>query len=168
MPFEDFGVDDRLFLRQTERCGASPFFVFLKLHTNRFVNQNVLMGVAQEAGFGVAEKDLDFSAVATRAKEVAAIWRDVEMAGMDAGRLVTNGHEFSRVLIDCKNGDSIVFQAVAGIEEFPVGTEVDVACSTGFCRVGNDRLQLLQTTVAIAENAYFSRHFANQIARRRG
>ena len=71
------------------------------------------MGVGEEACVGVSPEDLDFVAVAATAQEVSAVGRNVELAGMHCCGLVADAREQPRLVVDGKDGDALVFQAIA-------------------------------------------------------
>ena len=123
------------------------------------------MDVGEQTRFFVASENLNFVVVAAGAKQVATIRRDVEMARMATRRLIAHFGEFSRACIDGENGDSVGLEAIARIEEFPVGTQVNVSAATRPNAVGNDGLNLLEPTVAITEHADFPRQFADEIGK---
>ena len=123
------------------------------------------MDVGEQTRFFVASENLNFVVVAAGAKQVAAIRCDVEMARMATRRLIAHFREFSRAYIDGENGDSVGLEAIARIEEFPVGTQVNVAAATPLNAVGNDGLNLFEPTVAITEHADFSRQFTDEVGK---
>ena len=56
------------------------------------------------------------------ATDFSAVGRDVEVAGMDAGGLITYLCQGSIFGIHGKDGDAVFFQTVTGVEVFPIRT----------------------------------------------
>ena len=102
------------------------------------------MSIFQESGNFVSFVYLNDIAVAAGGKQVFTVGRDVEVAGMDAGGLITYLCQGPIFGIHGKDGDAVFFQTVAGVEVFPIRTEVDVCTSTGGYGVGCDSLYLFQ------------------------
>ena len=87
------------------------------------------MGVFQESGNFVSFIYLNDITVTAGGKQVFAIGRNVEVTGMDAGWLIPHLCQSPVFGVHGKDGDAVLFQPVAGIEVFPVRTEVDVCAS---------------------------------------
>ena len=109
------------------------------------------MSIFQESGNFVSFVYLNDIAVAAGGKQVFTVGRDVEVAGMDAGGLITYLCQGPIFGIHGKDGDAVFFQTVAGVEVFPIRTEVDVCTSTGGYGVGCDSLYLFQAAVVVTE-----------------
>ena len=121
------------------------------------------MSIFQESGNFVSFVYLNDIAVAAGGKQVFAVGRDVEVAGMDAGGLITYLCQGPIFRIHGKDGDAVFFQTVAGVEVFPIRTEVDVCTSTGGYGVGCDSLYLFQAAVVVTEGNDFAGQFGDEI-----
>ena len=64
-----------------------------------------------------------------------------------------------------KDGDAVFFQTVAGVEVFPIRTEVDVCTSTGGYGVGCDSLYLFQAAVVVTEGNDLTGQFGDEIGK---
>ena len=73
------------------------------------------MGVCEQSRPVVATEHLNGVAVTAAAQQVTSVWRDVEHAGMDCRGLVADASEQSGLVIHCKDGNAIVFQAIARV-----------------------------------------------------
>ena len=113
-----------------------------ELHADGHVYNDVLTGIPQQTGNFIAFVHLDDIAVAAGGKQVFAVRGDVELARMDAGKLVTHLGKCAILRIDGKDGDAVRLQTVAGIEVFTVGAEVDIRTATGSHSIGNNGLYL--------------------------
>ena len=71
------------------------------------------MGVGKESCVGIAQEDLDLVAVTTTAQQETTIGRDVELARMGGCGLVADAREQSRLAVDGKDGDALIFQTIA-------------------------------------------------------
>ena len=76
------------------------------------------MSIFQESGNFVSFVYLNDIAVAAGGKQVFTVGRDVEVAGMDAGGLITYLCQGPIFGIHGKDGDAVFFQTVAGVEVF--------------------------------------------------
>lgn len=94
----------------------------IELDADGVAEGDVLVGVGQESCGHVTAEDLDFVAVAAAAQQITAVGRDVELAGMGCRGLVADAGEQPGPAVDGKDGDALIPQAIARIEEFAVGT----------------------------------------------
>ena len=122
------------------------------------------MGVFQESGNFVSFIYLNDITVTAGGKQVFAIGRNVEVTGMDAGWLIPHLCQSPVFGVHGKDGDAVLFQPVAGIEVFPVRTEVDVCASAGGYGVGCNGLYLFQAAVIVAEGNDFAGQLGDEIA----
>ena len=83
-------------------------------------NLDVLPCVGQKAGLKVATEHLDHVAVAASHEHIQPVWSDGEVSRMDASVLISHISQETRGWILAEYGQSVPFQAVAGIKEFPV------------------------------------------------
>ena len=109
----------------------SPRLPSLELYTDNLADRDILMGVRQQTSLRMATEHLDLVAVTTGTEQESPIGCDVEMTGMDACRLIAGLREQSRTCIDAEDGDTVGLQAVAGIQESSVGTQMDISTSPG-------------------------------------
>ena len=123
------------------------------------------MSIFQESGNFVSFVYLNDIAVAAGGKQVFTVGRDVEVAGMDAGGLITYLCQGSIFGIHGKDGDAVLFQTVTGVEVFPIRTEVDVCTSTGGYGVGCDSLYLFQAAVVVTEGNDLTGQFGDEIGK---
>ena len=123
------------------------------------------MSIFQESGNFVSFVYLNDIAVAAGGKQVFTVGRDVEVAGMDAGGLITYLCQGPIFGIHGKDGDAVFFQTVAGVEVFPIRTEVDVCTSTGGYGVGCDSLYLFQAAVVVTEGNDLTGQFGDEIGK---
>ena len=84
---------------------------------------------------------------------------------MDAGGLITYLCQGPIFGIHGKDGDAVFFQTVAGVEVFPIRTEVDVCTSTGGYGVGCDGLYLFQAAVVVTEGNDLTGQFGDEIGK---
>ena len=86
-----------------------------ELYADWLAEQYVLVGVRQESCSVVTAEDLDLAAVATAAQQETPVGRDIEVARMDSRGLVADSGEHSGLLVDSKDGDTVIFQPIARI-----------------------------------------------------
>ena len=61
-----------------------------ELHTDRFTERDVLMGIGEKSCDVVTLEDLNLATVAAAAQQELAVGRDVELAGMGTSGLVSD------------------------------------------------------------------------------
>ena len=74
----------------------------------------------------VDAENLDDVAVAAGAEQETSIGRDVEIARVDARRLVAYLGQPARFFFNGEDGYSVIDQSVRGVEEMAVGRQMDV------------------------------------------
>ena len=126
----------------------------IELDADGFAEGDVLVGVGEKSCVLVAAEDLDLVAVAATAEQESAVGCDVEHAGMGSRELVTHAIEQPCLTIDGKDGDAIIFQTIAGIQESAIGAQVDIRSSACPHVVRNDFLKLFQFALLVAENCH--------------
>ena len=84
------------------------------------------MSVCEKSCRMITLEYLNLVAVAATAQQETAIGRDVELTGMNGCGLVADACEQSCLAVDGKDGDTIIFQAVARIEKSAVGTQMNI------------------------------------------
>ena len=121
------------------------------------------MGIRQQAVLGIALIHLNHVAVPAGCQQVFAVGRDVEVARMDACRLVAHGYQCA-VRLHGENGNAVFLQPVAGVEEAAVGAQVYVGAAPCRSLVGHDALLLLQLAIGgVAEYGDFAGQFADEV-----
>ena len=83
-------------------------------------NLDVFPGVGQKAGLKVAMEHLDHIAVTASHEYIQPVWSDGEVPRMDASVLISHISQETRGWILAEYRQSIPFQTIAGIKEFPV------------------------------------------------
>lgn len=115
-----------------------------ELDANRLVYYDVLPGICQLSGFGIAFEHLYDVAVAAGYEQVFAIGGNVEVARVYTSQLVAGLCQGTFCRIYRKNADAVLLQSVAGIEESAVRADVYVGAASCVSRIGVDALYLLQ------------------------
>ena len=123
------------------------------------------MSVFQKSGSFVSFVYLNDIAVAAGGKQVFAVGRDVEVAGMDAGGLITYLAKVPFSGFTAKMAMPSSFRRLLGVEVFPIRTEVDVCTSTGGYGVGCDSLYLFQAAVVVTEGNDLTGQFGDEIGK---
>ena len=115
-----------------------------ELDADRLVYYDVLPGICQLSGLGIAFKHLYDVAVAAGYEQVFAIGGNVEVARVYISQLVAGLCQGTFCRIYRKNADAVLFQPVAGIEESAVRADVYVSAASCVSRIGVNTLYLLQ------------------------
>ena len=134
-----------------------------KLHADGTADTYILVGVGQHTSLHVAAEHLNLIAVAATAEQILAVGRDVELSWMSRRGLIADVCQPTRPAVNSKDSNVLGLQAVARIEEPPVGTQMYVGTTTCPHAVRDDLLQLFQLSVAIAEHRHPTRQLAHQI-----
>ena len=123
----------------------------------------VLVCVVQQSRPVVTSVHLDDVVVAAGSQQVFPVGGDAEVARMFACRLVACGRQRTFLRVDGEDGYAVVLQAVAGIEELSVRTDVYVgtaACSRG---IGCDGLYRGQPSGFVGEGSDAPGQFADEV-----
>ena len=102
----------RLFLFNHLECAVAGHICEhddgVELHTGRFVYTDVLAGIGQQACRAVDAENLNGIVVSACAEQESSVGRDIEVAWMDARRLVAYFRQHTGGLISSENGDAVV------------------------------------------------------------
>src|SRR5574344_375264 len=121
------------------------------------------MGIGEQTGLRIALVDLNDITVTTSNQHVFTVRSNIEITWMNTRKLITY---FSKkaTCINLENSHTVGLQAIAGIQEFSVRTQMYIRTAMCLNRIGCNRLFFFQNAIAVVKCNDCTGQFIHQIS----